>query len=136
MRQAASGSSPAGGRRWSLISTGPANGETAGQLLFFAGGAGGTKVTFRDTGNVGIGTATPGERLEVFGADATLRLRNQNDAIGASGSTLAFKMLGNSAVTTITSTTFTNVATTTIDVPAGSTATLLVHHKEAHYFQT
>ncbi len=72
----------AGGRRWSLISTGPANGETAGQLLFFAGGAGGTKVTFRDTGNVGIGTVAPGERLEVYGPDATLRLRNQNDSIG------------------------------------------------------
>lgn len=70
----------AGGRRWSVISTGSGNGEGAGQLLFFAGGA---RVTFRDSGNVGIGTTVPGERLEVYGADATLRLRNQNDPIGA-----------------------------------------------------
>ncbi len=85
----------AGGRRWSLISTGPGNGETAGQLLFFAGGAGGTKVTFRDSGNVGLGTTAPGERLEVFGADATIRVRNQNDVLGGFlGNTFSSVQLG------------------------------------------
>ncbi|MCA1659130.1 MAG: hypothetical protein LC642_01100 [Verrucomicrobiaceae bacterium] len=33
-------------------------------------------------GNLGVGTTTPGERLEVSGADATMRIRNSNDAIG------------------------------------------------------
>ncbi len=85
----------AGGRRWSLISTGPGNGETAGHLLFFAGGAGGTKVTFRDSGNVGLGTTTPGDRLEVFGPDATVRIRNQNDALGGFiGNTFSTVQLG------------------------------------------
>jgi hypothetical protein len=34
------------------------------------------------SGNLGVGTTSPGERLEVLGSDATVRIRNSNDAIG------------------------------------------------------
>lgn len=37
----------------------------------------------RSTGNVGIGTTTPGTRLEVASADAAVRVRNTNDPGGA-----------------------------------------------------
>jgi len=36
-----------------------------------------------ESGNVGIGTTSPEERLEVFGPDAIIRIRNSNDEIGS-----------------------------------------------------
>ena len=36
----------------------------------------------RAQGGVGIGTASPGELLEVSGANASIRVRNQNDPVG------------------------------------------------------
>jgi hypothetical protein len=52
-----------GGGRWSFISTGPNNGEGAGQLLSYRNGA---RVIFRDNGSVGIGTITPGDKVEII----------------------------------------------------------------------
>jgi len=46
-------------------------------------GTSGTHTTTLLTGNVGIGTTSPGEVLEVDGADVTMRLRNTGDSIGA-----------------------------------------------------
>jgi len=37
----------------------------------------------KGNGNVGIGTATPGEKLEIQGSDATVRIKNVNDEIGS-----------------------------------------------------
>lgn len=74
------GNTSAGGKRWSLVSSGVSSVEGAGQLLFSVDSS--SKVIFRDNGNVGIGTALPGERMELYGPDTTLRLRNQNDPAG------------------------------------------------------
>jgi len=40
-------------------------------------------LTNGQSGNVGIGTTSPGEPLEVYGTDVAMRLRNSGDAIGA-----------------------------------------------------
>jgi len=55
----------AGGAEWLLISTGTANGEGAGNLMFTKDGA--AKVSFDSDGSVGIGTTSPGYNLEVAG---------------------------------------------------------------------
>lgn len=63
-------SSP-GGRYWRLISTGVGNGEGAGNLLFGSGTISGSNTNVMllqsATGNVGIGTITPSQRLTVNG---------------------------------------------------------------------
>jgi hypothetical protein len=51
-------------------------------LQFFTNNSGG-QVTLLPNGNFGIGTTTPGEQLEVDGANAVTRIRNTNDPIGA-----------------------------------------------------
>jgi trimeric autotransporter adhesin len=45
-------------------------------------GTQGVQTTATIAGNVGIGTNSPGELLEVAGANATIRVRNQNDPVG------------------------------------------------------
>ncbi|MFZ4574535.1 MAG: hypothetical protein ACOYN0_09070 [Phycisphaerales bacterium] len=80
-----------GGREYSLISTGSANGEGAGKLLFLDTSAGAARMTIAPNGAVGVGTAFPGagtrpaegfDLFEVAGPDAGIRVRNINDAIG------------------------------------------------------
>lgn len=72
----------AGGRPWDFISTGPGNGEGAGKLLVRDQTASAVRMTFDTDGDVGIGTTSPGSKLEVAGPDATIRLRNLNDIGG------------------------------------------------------
>lgn len=50
--------------------------------LFTGNGVSAALALNQSTGNVGIGTVTPGERLEIDAPDATLRVRNTNDAGG------------------------------------------------------
>lgn len=61
-----------GGRTWSLISTGSANSEGAGRLLFHDDAAG-TRMTIDQNGGVGIGTPYPNARLAVV--DGSLGMR-------------------------------------------------------------
>ena len=49
-------------------------------LHFYSGVGGGDKVTFASSGRVGIGTATPGENLTVYGPDAMVGIYNSNDS--------------------------------------------------------
>lgn len=59
-----------GGVYWRMISTGSGNGEGTGKLLLGYGpnaGSQGTVMTLQQNGNVGIGTATPAQRLTVNG---------------------------------------------------------------------
>lgn len=72
-----------GGRAWNFISTGSGNGEGAGKLLVRDQSASAVRMTFDTAGNVGIGTTSPGAMLEVFGPDASARVRNSNDSGGA-----------------------------------------------------
>jgi len=58
----------AGGRDWTLISTGSANGEGTGKLVFADPNAGlNTVLTLDSDGDVGIGTASPTSKLTVAG---------------------------------------------------------------------
>jgi hypothetical protein len=63
------GNSSAGGRYWQLISSGSGNGGGAGKLIVAAGSSAGgsdaNPMVIQDNGNVGIGTLTPGTRLEI-----------------------------------------------------------------------
>lgn len=54
-----------GGTTWSLISTGQANGEGAGHLLFY--NAGNVRLTLQQGGNVGVGVNDPIHRLDIGG---------------------------------------------------------------------
>jgi hypothetical protein len=67
----------AGGRNWSMISSGSANGEGAGKLLFNDQTGGATRMTIDGGGRVGIGTSFPSDLLEVAGGahfDSDLRI--------------------------------------------------------------
>lgn len=59
----------AGGKNWSFISTGSANGEGAGKLLI---GDQSVRMTFDTNGNLGIGTTAPTDRLTVNGTAKVL----------------------------------------------------------------
>ncbi|MFN8471151.1 MAG: hypothetical protein U0822_02930 [Anaerolineae bacterium] len=54
-----------GGKNWSILSTGNANSEGPGKLLFHVDGA--VKMTMDPAGNVGIGTVNPSYKLDVSG---------------------------------------------------------------------
>jgi hypothetical protein len=57
----------AGGRQWSLISTGPTNTEGAGALLIRDNNALAVRAAFLPDGNIGFGTTTPTRRVQVKG---------------------------------------------------------------------
>ncbi len=59
------------GRIWSLISTGSSNTEGAGALLIRDSSVSAVRATFLPNGNVGIGTITPAQALDVNGSIAT-----------------------------------------------------------------
>lgn len=71
-----------GGRTWNLIATGTTNGEGPGNLMIRDQTAGFVRMSVDPTGRVGIGTTSPGARLEVSAADAAMRVRNTNDPGG------------------------------------------------------
>lgn len=55
----------AGGKEWSIVSTGTNSWEGPGHLLFITGGQ--VVTTLHGSGNVGIGTSAPAHRLDVEG---------------------------------------------------------------------
>jgi hypothetical protein len=64
-----------------------------GQLEFHINAS--ERMRIDGSGSVGIGTTSPGDRLELFGADTTLRIRNVNDfAGGFVGNTWSSLQLG------------------------------------------
>ena len=73
----------AGGRTWNIISSGPTLGEGAGTFFVRDANAPAVRMLIDTAGNMGLNTTAPGERLEVFGPDATVRVRNSNDTGGA-----------------------------------------------------
>jgi len=73
----------AGGRSWNLIASGPSLGEGAGPFFIRDASASVVRLLIDTSGNLGLNTITPGERLEVVGPDATVRVRNSNDTGGA-----------------------------------------------------
>ena len=92
-----------GGDTWSILSTGSGNGQGAGHLLFYDSDTG-AQTILRDNGNMGIGTSTPRDLLEVRGADAVVRIVNGNDYggnlggfVGDSWGTLQFGMFNDTA---------------------------------------
>lgn len=72
----------AGGRAWNIISSGPTLGEGAGTFFLRDANASAVRFLIDTAGNIGMSTIAPGERLEVVGADATVRVRNANDTGG------------------------------------------------------
>jgi len=64
------GNSDAGGKTWNLISSATANGEGPGKLLFREASYG-VVLTLSSNGNVGIGTTSPGNPLDVTVAGTT-----------------------------------------------------------------
>lgn len=71
-----------GGRTWNLITTGSANSEGAGKLLFRDQTAGLVRLSIDTAGQVGFGTISPSAAVEVARADAAVRVRNTNDTGG------------------------------------------------------
>lgn len=55
-----------GGATWNFVSTGSGNGEGAGRLLL-RDNASGVRMTFDTAGNVGVGTTSPANKLDVAG---------------------------------------------------------------------
>lgn len=67
------GNSSAGGRYWQLISTGSGNPEGAGKLIFSSGTAPNLVLSepmvIQETGEVGLGTSMPEQRLHIVGGN-------------------------------------------------------------------
>ncbi len=70
-----------GGRTWNFITAGSANSEAAGSF-FIRDSSAGVRLLIDPSGNLGLGTITPGARLEVSAADAAVNIRNVNDPGG------------------------------------------------------
>jgi hypothetical protein len=93
-----------GGTDWNLISTGSANSEGAGNLLFR--GNGNVRMTLQSSsGNLGIGTTSPSARLHVFNATGsssiTVQSTNSNATVNinnaGSGYESAMALFSNSS---------------------------------------
>lgn len=81
----------AGGKNYSLVSTGASNSEGAGHLLVRNNTDNIVPLSILGSGRVGVGTSAPGagyvagqefDKFEVAGPDAGLRVRNINDNTG------------------------------------------------------
>jgi hypothetical protein len=74
--------------------------SSSGLPINFKPGNTGTKVTFQNNGNVGIGTTSPSTKLHVFGNDANLRLTESDWKNGSGqqgGPYLEFALGGNTS---------------------------------------
>ena len=81
-----------GGRTWAFTSTSTASSEGGGKLLFKDTLAAVTRMTIDSSGNVGIGTTSPGTALEVYGS-MTARPASTNDSViiaGRAGGTSSY----------------------------------------------
>ena len=76
--------SSTGGRTWHINATSNASGEGGGRFLIKDGTASATRLAIDSSGNVGIGTSSPGTTLEVYGS-ITSRPASTQDAIIISG---------------------------------------------------
>ncbi len=89
----------AGGTNWQLISTGSANGEGPGKLLFDCGPTPSfvnvNALTLQPNGNVGIGTTSPANNLEVAGTAQF----DGNVGIGTASPASALHVAGASGIT-------------------------------------
>lgn len=60
--------SVSGGRRWLMVSLGNLDAISTGGLAFYDASVGATRMLINTSGNVGIGTSSPGAHLDVAGA--------------------------------------------------------------------
>lgn len=74
--------STTGGSQWGLISTGSGNSEGAGELLFKDVTNGTDVLTLGTSGNVGIGTTSPGYPLHIVSSAQQLLYLNGSDGTG------------------------------------------------------
>lgn len=68
-----------GGHEWAIMATGTGSAPGAGPLAFYDSSAGAYRLVMNNSGNVGIGTTSPGAKLEVNGTaqiDGALNIGN------------------------------------------------------------
>lgn len=113
----------AAGRTWNLISTGSANSEGPGKFLLRDATSNAVRLAFDTAGNVGVGTTTPGVKLDVAGA-----IRASGGVVYPDGST-QFRG-GDSSPLTVSG--LPNGSTFTVTI-GGTTATLWGEYRMTHF---